>query len=80
MTRRGRHRARGRVPAAVACGLKDDPSRNDPNSPALTIIGLAIWTGPHPANLAATGKIGLMGTATSGYERISLTNVVVDPQ
>lgn len=60
-------------------GLKNDPSRDDPTSPALTLIGTATWTGPRPANVATTGKIGLAGTATQGYERISLTNLVVNP-
>lgn len=60
-------------------GPKNDPSRNDPNSPALTLIGTATWTGPRPANVATTGKIGLAGTATQAWERISLTNLTVEP-
>ena len=59
-------------------GLKNDPSRNDPTSPALTLIGTATWTGTRPANVATTGKIGLAGTATQGNERISLTNFRVE--
>jgi hypothetical protein len=60
-------------------GLKNDPSRNEPASPDLTLIGTATWTGARPSGVAATGKIGLAGTATQGYERISLTNLVVNP-
>jgi hypothetical protein len=60
-------------------GLKDDPSRNDPYSPYLTLIGTATWTGARPAGVAAFGKIGLVGTATQGWERLSLTNFVVVP-
>ncbi|MEX0681955.1 MAG: hypothetical protein WED85_02870 [Dehalococcoidia bacterium] len=59
-------------------GPKNDPSRNDPNSAALTLIGTATWTGPRPGNVAASGKVGLMGTATQAWERASLTNLAVD--
>ncbi len=60
-------------------GLKNDPSRNNPTSPALTLIGTATWTGLRPVNVATTGKVGLVGTATQGWERLSLTNLDVDP-
>jgi hypothetical protein len=60
-------------------GPKNDPTRDDPTSPLLTLIGTATWTGPRPANVASTGKIGLAGTATQGNESISLTNLVVNP-
>ncbi|HEV8117512.1 MAG TPA: hypothetical protein VGQ32_03250, partial [Thermoanaerobaculia bacterium] len=59
-------------------GLKNDPSRNEPESESLTLIGTATWTGPRPAGVAATGKIGLVGTATQGREVISLTNFRVE--
>ena len=59
-------------------GLKNDPSRNEPTSPDLTLIGTATWTGARPANVATTGKIGLVGTATQGWERISMANLRVD--
>lgn len=60
-------------------GPKNDPSRNDPNSDSLTLIGTATWTGPRPANVATSGKIGLMGTVTQGIELVSLTNLSVEP-
>ncbi len=58
-------------------GLKNDPSRNDPYSPVLTLIGTSTWTGSRPVGVATTGKIGLVGTATQGWERLSLTNLQV---
>jgi hypothetical protein len=60
-------------------GLKNDASRNEPTSASLMPIGTATWTGARPANVALSGKIGLVGTATQGWERISLTNLVVNP-
>jgi hypothetical protein len=58
-------------------GPKNDPSRNEPTSSYLTLIGTATWTGARPANIATAGKVGLVGTAAQGYERVSLTNFSV---
>jgi hypothetical protein len=60
-------------------GPKNDATRNDPYSEYLTSIGTASWTGPRPAGVAPTGSIGVMGTAAQGWERVSMTNVVVEP-
>jgi hypothetical protein len=60
-------------------GPKNDPSRNDPSSSILTLIGTATWTGARPSGLAASGKIGLAGTATQGLQRVSLTGLQLNP-
>jgi hypothetical protein len=60
-------------------GPKNDPSRNDPNSPTPTLIGTATWTGPRPPGITREGKIGLVGTATQGLQRVSLTNLTIEP-
>ena len=60
-------------------GPKNDLSRNDPSSPDLTLIGSATWTGPRPAGVSMAGKVGLMGTATQGLQRVSLTGLTIGP-
>ena len=42
-------------------------------------FGSATWTGPRPAGVSITGKVGLMGTATQGLQRVSLTGLTIGP-
>ncbi len=59
-------------------GLQNDASRNDPNATPY-LIGTATWTGARPANVGTTGKIGVVGTALGGKERVSITNFGIQP-
>jgi hypothetical protein len=79
--KRGLHRGRtlSNRHRRLPHGSKNDPSRNEPKSPWLTLIGTATWTGARPANIGASGKIGLVGTATQANQQLSLTNLVVEP-
>lgn len=59
-------------------GLKNDPSRYDPNDPTLTLIGTVVYVGVQPAGVATSGKIGILGAAIE-QQRISFTNFSVGP-
>ena len=58
-------------------GPKNDPSRNDPNDPTLTLIGTTTWRSAVPP--AGLGRLmGLAGKATVRQE-VGITNLTVGP-
>jgi hypothetical protein len=57
-------------------GLKGDPSRADPNNPALTQIGdTLVWSGPRPTGVDPTGMVGVAGTAIQTAAAMSAVNL-----
>jgi hypothetical protein len=63
----------------VGAGLKGDATRNDPNDPTRTLIGTTVWTGLRPANIGATGLIGVVGSATQAVQEMGMTNLRFSP-
>lgn len=58
-------------------GPKNDASRYDPNAPA-TLVGAVSYVGAIPANVATSGRTGILATALE-QQRISFTNFTVSP-
>lgn len=58
-------------------GPKNDPSRYDPTA-STTLVGTSSYVGALPANVAQTGRTGILATAIE-QQRISFTGFTVGP-